>query len=136
MNWQKRHNAIHLQGISRRHLQNHLVDVKQLIEEIHTTNRFWSLYLSITQLVCRSLICYCLYIVLLSNAIWFFKIFFAWVMATIMTILFVTITAASKVFRKIRTSYHHYHRLMANAGISNAVDIRNGLKVTSIPHIT
>lgn len=115
--------------ILRRLLARHLISKNQLIEEISTTDRFWCRYLSLTQLIYRSLICYCLYIVLLSDAVWAFKLFFIWVMFSILTVLIGTITAAANVSHANQTCYPLYHQLMANAFKQNTIDTQTALKV-------
>lgn len=114
-----------------RNLGHHLSGQQQLLEEINTINQFWSLYLSATQLTLSFIACYLLYIIFFGHIIWFFKIFFSYVFCSVVTILLVTLLAASGVFRQVHRCYPLYHQFLASPK-ANSINVQDRLKVCRI----
>lgn len=76
-----------------------------LFDEISQVNQFWSQYISITNTLCTLIICYLMYLVLITDAAYFTKIMFGAACSMPLTFLVGTTLIASGLYNRILNHY-------------------------------
>lgn len=110
-------------------LHGHFASQNDLFAEIQLANRFWSQYLNSIHLINSCAICYMLYIVVLTDTMMFFKIYFVVISIMQAFVIIVCTVLASNLFDSVHRYYGHYVNLMVYDSRYRVLDLHLKIKV-------
>lgn len=102
----------------------------ELFDEILLMNRFWKVYLTVTNVLFSLWTCFIYYIVLITDAILFMRLFFMFASVVPISILIVSTYISAKIYVRAMLIYKCYAVLLSNKRITisnrRQIKVRNG----------